>query len=168
MRAFRIDRFNLPIVCAIHLVYCHARADRAPDHVFCSASTRKRHDQIGLAFIEHPLITQWTSFLTDFIPLALRDLILLTRDAPARRPSISNRVSAARVTVDQHREELFGVESIQDADHQSRILEVATTTDQNSHLPCPWIRNVSINVRGESARLRARSPLNSDPPASLL
>jgi hypothetical protein len=60
------------------------------------------------------------------------------------------------------------VESIQDADHQSRIVEVTTATDQNSHLPCPWIRNVSINVRGESARLRARSPLNSDPPASLL
>jgi hypothetical protein len=33
-----------------------------------------------------------------------------------------------------------------DADHQSRIIEVATATDQNSHLPCPWIRNVSINV----------------------
>jgi hypothetical protein len=44
-----------------------------------------------------------------------------------------------------------------DADHQSRIIEVATATDQNSHLPCPWIRNVSINVRGGSARLRAIS-----------
>ena len=58
MRAFRIDRFNLPIVCAIHLVYCHARADRAPDHVFCSTAARKRHNQIGLAFVEHPLIAK--------------------------------------------------------------------------------------------------------------
>ena len=51
----------------------------------------------------------------DFVPLALRDLVRLARDAPARRPSISYPVCAARVTVDQHREELFGVQSIQDA-----------------------------------------------------
>jgi hypothetical protein len=29
------------------------------------------------------------------------------------------------------------VQPIQDAVHQSRIVEVATTTDQNSHLPRP-------------------------------
>ena len=63
--------------------------------------------------------------------------------------------------MDQHHEELFGVQPIQDADHQSRIVEVATATDQNSHLPCPWIRNNSIKPRGENARLRAQSPLNS-------
>jgi hypothetical protein len=70
--------------------------------------------------------------VADFVPLALRDLIRLARDAPARRPGISYPVSAACVTVDQQREELFGVQSIQDADHQSRIVEVATATDQNS------------------------------------
>jgi hypothetical protein len=48
---------NLPIVCAIYLMYWHARLDRALDHVFRSATARKRHDQIGLAFVEHPLIT---------------------------------------------------------------------------------------------------------------
>jgi hypothetical protein len=111
-RLARLDCLNLPIVCAIHLMYWDARLDRAPDHVFCSAAARKRHNQIGLAFVEHPLIAQWASFLADFIPLALRDLIRLARDAPARRPSISYPVSAARITVDQHREELFGVQSI--------------------------------------------------------
>jgi hypothetical protein len=161
-RLARLDCLNLPIVCAIHLMYWDARLDRAPDHVFCSAAARKRHNQIGLAFVEHPLIAQWASFLADFIPLALRDLIRLARDAPARRPSVSYPVSAPRVTVDQHREKLFGVQSIQDADHQSRIIEVATATDQNSHLPCPSIRNMSINTRGRCARSRARSPLNSD------
>ena len=45
------------------------------------------------------------------------------------------------------REELFGMQPIEDADHQSDIVEVATATDQNSHLPCPWIRNISINAR---------------------
>jgi len=54
----RLDCFNLPIVGAIHLMYCHARLDRAPDHVFCSAAAWKRHNQIGLAFVEHPLIAQ--------------------------------------------------------------------------------------------------------------
>jgi hypothetical protein len=39
--------------------------------------------------------------------------------------------------MDQHREELFGVQPIQDADHQSRIVEVATATDQNSHPSAP-------------------------------
>ena len=96
-------------------MYWHARLDRAPDHVFRSATARKCHDQIGLAFVEHPLIAQWASVLADFVPLALRDLVRLARDAPARRPSISYPVCAARVTVDQHREELFGVQSIQDA-----------------------------------------------------
>jgi hypothetical protein len=56
---FRVDLLKLPIVCAIHLVYCHARLDRAPDHVFRSAAARKRHDQIGFALVEHPLIAQW-------------------------------------------------------------------------------------------------------------
>jgi hypothetical protein len=28
----------------------------------------KRHDQIGLAFVEHPLIAQWASSLADFVP----------------------------------------------------------------------------------------------------
>jgi hypothetical protein len=70
-------------------MYWQARLDRAPDHVFRSAGTRKRHDQIGLAFVEHPLIAQWASFLAEFVPLALRDLLRLARDAPARRPSIS-------------------------------------------------------------------------------
>src|SRR5215471_3048435 len=143
-------------------MYWHARLDRAPDHVFCSAAARKRHDQIGLALVEHPLIAQWASFLAEFVPLALRDLIRLARDAPARRPSISYPVSAARVTVDQHREELFAVQPIQDAAHQSRIVKVAAATDQNSHHPHSWIRNISINARGGTARLRARSPLNSD------
>src|SRR5215468_765003 len=92
----------------------------------------------------------------------MRDLIRLARDAPARRPSISYPVSAARVTVDQHREELFAVQPIQDAAHQSRIVKVAAATDQNSHHPHSWIRNISINARGGTARLRARSPLNSD------
>src|SRR5262249_6743062 len=92
----------------------------------------------------NPLIPQWRSFLADFVPLALRHLIRLARDAPARRPSISYPVSATRVTVDKHREELFGVQPIKDADHQSRILEVATATDQNSHPSCPRIRNISI------------------------
>src|SRR5215471_14499890 len=118
-------------------MYWHARLDRAPDHVFRSAAARKRHDQIGLAFVEHPLIAQWASFLADFVPLALRDLIRLARDAPARRPGISYAVSAARVTVDQHREELFGVQPIQDADHQLRIVEVTTATDQNPHPSAP-------------------------------
>jgi hypothetical protein len=80
---------NSPIVCAIHLMYWHTRLDRAPDHVFRSAGARKRHDQIGLAFVEHPLIAQWASFLADFVPLALRDLIRLAQNAPARRPGIS-------------------------------------------------------------------------------
>jgi hypothetical protein len=44
---------------AIHLMYCHARLDRAPDHVFCSVAARKRHNQIRLALVEHPLIAQW-------------------------------------------------------------------------------------------------------------
>jgi hypothetical protein len=39
--------------------------------------------------------------------------------------------------MDQHREERFGVQPIQDADHQSRIVEVATATDQNSHPSAP-------------------------------
>jgi hypothetical protein len=56
---FRLDLLKLPIVCAIHLTYCHARLDRAPDHVFRSPAARKRHDQIGFAFVEHPLIAQW-------------------------------------------------------------------------------------------------------------
>jgi hypothetical protein len=64
-------------------MYWHARLDRAPDHVFRSAGARKRHDQIGLAFVEHPLIAQWASFLAEFVPLALRDLIRLAWDAPA-------------------------------------------------------------------------------------
>ena len=85
-------------------MYWHTRLDRAPDHVFRSATARKRHDQIGLASVEHPLIAQWASFLADFVPLARRDLIRLARDAPARRPSISYPVSTARVTVDQQRE----------------------------------------------------------------
>ena len=55
---------------------------------------------------------QWASFLADFVPLALRDLIRFTRNAPARRPSISYPVSATRVTVNQHSEELFGVQPI--------------------------------------------------------
>jgi hypothetical protein len=118
-------------------MYWHASLDRAPDYVFRSAAARKGHDQIGLAFVKHPLIAQWRSFLADFVPLALRDLIRLARYAPARRPSISYPVSAARVTVNQHREELFGVQPIQNADHQSLIVEVATATDQNSHLPSP-------------------------------
>ncbi len=63
-------------------------------------------------------------------------------------------------TVDQHREDLFGVESIQDADHQSCIVEIATATDQYSQLSRRWIRNISIIFWGGSARLRARSPLN--------
>src|SRR5260370_12713651 len=87
---------NSPIICAIHLMYWHACLDRAPDHVFRSAAARKRHDQIGLAFVKHPLIAQWASFLAEFVPLALRDLIWLARDAPAPRPSISHPVSAAR------------------------------------------------------------------------
>jgi hypothetical protein len=53
------DGRRLPIVCAIHLMYCHACLDRAPDHVFRSIAARKRHDQIGFAFVEHPLIAQW-------------------------------------------------------------------------------------------------------------
>jgi hypothetical protein len=40
-------------------MYCHACLDRAPDHVFRSIAARKRHDQIGFAFVEHPLIAQW-------------------------------------------------------------------------------------------------------------
>jgi hypothetical protein len=32
------DAANLPIVCAIYLMYWHARLDRAPDHVFCAAA----------------------------------------------------------------------------------------------------------------------------------
>jgi len=115
---------------------------------------RKRHDQIGLAFVEHPLIAQWASFLAEFVPLALRDLIRLAWDAPAPRPSISHPVSAARVTVDQHREELFGVQPIQGADHQPHIVEVATATDQNSHLPSPRaILNISINVGPEMSAI---------------
>ena len=55
-------------------MYWHARLDRTPDHVFRSAGARKRHDQIGLAFIEHPLITQWTSFLADFVPVCTENL----------------------------------------------------------------------------------------------
>jgi hypothetical protein len=43
-----------------------------PDHVFCSAAARKRHNQIGLAFVENPLIAQWASFFDEFVPLALR------------------------------------------------------------------------------------------------
>jgi len=46
-------------------MYYHARLDCAPDHVFCSAAARKRHNQIGLAFVEHPLIAQWASFFAD-------------------------------------------------------------------------------------------------------
>jgi hypothetical protein len=57
-------------------MYWHARLDRAPDHVFRSAAARKRHDQIGLAFVEHPLIAQWASFLAEFVPLALRDCVV--------------------------------------------------------------------------------------------
>jgi hypothetical protein len=94
-RLARLDCLNLPIVCAIHLMYWDARLDRAPDHVFCSAAARKRHNQIGLAFVEHPLIAQWASFLADFIPLALRDLIRLARDAPARRPSVRSGIHVA-------------------------------------------------------------------------
>jgi hypothetical protein len=41
---------RLPILCAIYLMYWHARLDRALDHVFRSATARKRHDQIGLSF----------------------------------------------------------------------------------------------------------------------
>jgi hypothetical protein len=146
-------------------MYWHARLDRAPDHVFRSAAARKRHDQIGLAVVEHPLIAQWASFLAEFVPLTLWNLIRLARDAPAPRPRIGHPVSAARVTVDQHREGLFGVQPIQGADHQLHIVEAATATDQNSHLPSPSpsaILNISINARGRNARLRARSPLNSD------
>src|SRR5262249_39103663 len=98
---------NLPIVCAIHLMYYHARLDCAPDHVFCSAAARKRHNQIGLAFVEHPLIAQWASFFAEFVPFALREPIRFARDAPAPRPSISYPISAARVSVDQHREGLI-------------------------------------------------------------
>jgi hypothetical protein len=134
-----------PIVCAIHLMYWHARLDRASDHVFRSAAARKRHDQIELAFVEHSLIAQWPSFLAEFVPLALRDLIRLARDAPGPRPSIGHSVSAARVTVDQHREELFGVQPIQGAAHQPHIVEIATATNQNFHLPSPQaILNISM------------------------
>ena len=94
----------------------------------------KRHDQIGLAFVEHPLIAQWASFFADFVPFALREPIRLARDAPAPRPIVSYPVSAARVSVDQYREGLFGVQPIQDGDQQPRIVEVATATDQNSHV----------------------------------
>src|SRR5262249_2657294 len=94
-------------------MYWNARLDRAPDHVFRSAAARKRHDQIGLTFVEHPLIAQWASFLAEFVPLAPREIIRLARDAPLPCPSISHSVSAARVTVDQHREDLFGVQPIQ-------------------------------------------------------
>jgi hypothetical protein len=55
------------------------------------------------------------------------------------------------------------VQPIQGADHQPHIVEFATATDQNSHLPSPRaILNISINARARNARLRARSPLNSD------
>jgi hypothetical protein len=84
---------NSPIVCTIHLMEWHARLDREPDHVFRSGAARKGHDQIGLAFIEHPLIAQWGSFLSEFVPFALRQLIGFAR----LRPSISHFVSAARV-----------------------------------------------------------------------
>src|SRR6516164_7828689 len=114
-------------------MYWHASLDRAPDYVFRSAAARKGHDQIGLAFVKHPLIAQWRSFLADFVPLALGDLIRLARDAPARRPSISYPVSAARVTVNQHREERFGEHPIQHPGNLSGIVKVATATDQNSH-----------------------------------
>jgi len=80
-------------------MYRHARFGRAPDDIFCSAAAWKRHDQIGLAFVEHPLIAQWASFFAEFVPFALRETIRLARDAPARRPSISYPVSAARVSV---------------------------------------------------------------------
>src|SRR6516162_1913965 len=138
------DLLNLPIVCAIHLVYCHARLDRAPDDVFCSAAARECHNQIGLAFLEHPLIAQWASLFSELVPFALREPIWFARDAPAPRPIISYPVSAASISVDQHREGLFGVQPIQDADYQPHIVEVATATDQNSHPSCPWIRNISI------------------------
>ena len=75
-------------------MYRHARFGRAPDDIFCSAAAWKRHDQIGLAFVEHPLIAQWASFFAEFVPFALRETIRLARDAPARRPSISYPVSA--------------------------------------------------------------------------
>jgi hypothetical protein len=98
-------------------MYCDARLDRSPDHVFCSAAAWEHHNQIGLAFVEHPLIAQWAGFFAEFVPFALREPIRFARDAPAPRPSISYLVSAARISVDQHREGLFGVQPIQDSDH---------------------------------------------------
>src|SRR5437773_12128342 len=76
-------------------MYWHARLDRAPDHVFRSAGTRKRHDQIGLAFVEHPLIAQWASFLAEFVPLSLRDLIG-SRGTPLHDAQASANLSAPR------------------------------------------------------------------------
>ncbi len=45
--------------------------------------------------------------------------------------------SRLRVTVDQHSERPFGVQPIQHTGHQPHIVEFATATDQNSHLPSP-------------------------------
>jgi hypothetical protein len=57
--------------------------------------------------------------------------------------------------MDQHREKLFGVQPIQGADHQPHIIEFATATDQNSHLPGPReFLNISIKARARNARLR--------------
>jgi hypothetical protein len=129
-------------------MYCHARVDRAPDHVFCSAAARKRHNQIGLAFVEHPLIAQWAGFFAEFVPFAMREPIRLS-GTPLRHAQASAILSAPRAfpwisTV----EGLFGVQPIQDADHQPHIVEVATATDQNSHLPNP-----GLNITGPKCTL---------------
>ncbi len=66
----------------------HAGLDRATDQAFRSAAAWKRHDQIGVAFVEHPLIAQLAGFLPKFVPLA-QDLIWLARKSPPPRPIIS-------------------------------------------------------------------------------
>jgi len=73
-------------------------------------------------------------FFAEFVPFAVREPIRFARDAPAPR---SYPVSAARISVHQHREGFFGVQSIQDADYQPRIVEIATATDKNSHVASP-------------------------------
>jgi len=138
-------------------MYCHARLDRAPDDVFCSAAARERHNQIGLAFLEHPLIAQWASFFAELVSFALREPIRFARYAPAPRPIISYPVSAARISVDQHREGLFGVQPIQDADYQPHIVEVATATDQNSHPSCPPDSQYQYKMLGAEMRAYAHN-----------
>jgi hypothetical protein len=66
------------------------------------------------------------SFFAEFVPFAVREPIRFARDAPAPRPIIGYPVSASRISVDQHREGFFVVQSIQDADYQPRIVEIAT------------------------------------------